>query len=138
MSRRLLQIFVAIAGGIEISGGAVYLLLGLEGMQYIAQPMPELPAGDAGVANLDQLFRALAGIWFVLGLMLFWMIPRIETHSVWFRFACAAMFAMGVGRMASFLAFGEAGPGMVGAAVELVNPAILAFWQSRVARATDR
>ena len=109
------------------------MLLGLEGMQLAAQPMPALPAADPGVANLDQLFRALAGLWLVVGLMLVWMIPRIETHAVWFRFACGAMFAMGVGRMASFLAFGEAGPGLVGAAAELASPPLLAYWQSRVA-----
>jgi hypothetical protein len=83
------------------------------------------------------MFRALAGIWFVLGLMLAYVIPSIEKRSAWFALICLAIFGMGVGRFLSFVHFSPAPGNSLGAMVaELVLPPILVLWQRSVARAS--
>jgi len=82
------------------------------------------------------MFRALAGIWFALGLMQAWVVPSIEKHSAWFRLICVAIFGMGVGRLLSSTQFVQAEGNSFGAMVaELLWPPLLVLWQRSVARA---
>jgi hypothetical protein len=87
-------------------------------------------------ANIDYMYRALAGIWFALGVMLAYIVPSIERQSAWFALIFLAVFAMGAGRLLSFLAFGPAPGNSTGAMIaELVLPPVYVVWQRRVARA---
>lgn len=135
-SRRLLQIAVAISSANALLGGGLYLWRGVAGLSlFTPSPLPVVPS-DPTWAVVDYMFRALAGIWFALGLMLAWIIPSIEKHSAWFALICAAMFAMGVGRLLSLAHFPPAAGNSLGAMVtEFVLPPILVLWQRSVARA---
>lgn len=87
-------------------------------------------------AVVDYMFRALAGIWFALGLMLACILRSIERHSAWFALICLAIFGMGVGRWLSSMHLVSAPGNSLGAMVaELVLPPVLVLWQLSVARA---
>ena len=119
-----------------LAGGGLYLWRGVAGLSlFTPSPLPVAP-GDATWAVVDFMFRALAGIWFALGLMLVWVIPSIERHSAWFALICVATFGMGVGRLLSLASFAAAPGNSNGAMVaELILPPLLVFWQRRVAQA---
>jgi hypothetical protein len=81
------------------------------------------------------MYRAMAGIWFALGLMFAYMVPSIERHSAWFTLAWVGIFGMGVGRYLSSVAFPQVPENSTGAMIaELVLPPIYILWQRRVAR----
>ena len=134
VSRRLLQVAAGISCVQALVGGGLYLWRGVAGLSlFTPSPLPVAP-GDPTWAVVDYMFRALAGIWFALGLMLAWVIPSIERHSAWFALICVAIFGMGVGRLLSLASFTPAPGNSLGAMVaELVLPAILVLWQRRVA-----
>jgi hypothetical protein len=90
---------------------------------------------DPAWARVDYMYRAMAGIWFVLGLMFASMVPSIERHSTWFTLAWAGIFSMGVGRYLSSIAFPPVPENSAGAMIaELVLPPIYVLWQRHVAR----
>jgi len=135
VSRRLLQRAVALSSVNALLGGALYLTRGVAGLSlFTPAPLP-IDATDPTWAVVDYMFRALAGIWFALGLMLAYVVPSIEKHSAWFSLLCVAIFGMGVGRLFSLAHFPLAPGSSVGALVgELVLPTILVLWQRRVAK----
>jgi hypothetical protein len=136
LSRRLLQIVAGVSSVQALIGGGLYLSRGVAGLSlFTPSPLP-VESGDPSWAVVDYMFRALAGIWFAMGLMLAWVIPSIERHSAWFALICTAIFGMGVGRLLSLASFTPAPGNSLGAMVgELVLPPLLVFWQRRVARA---
>ena len=72
---------------------------------------------DLRRATVDSMYRALAGVWFAL--------------------ACAAMFAMGLGRLFSLVASTPAAGNSTGAMIaELLLPLLLVFWKRRMATAS--
>ena len=135
LSRRGLQIAVALAAADALGGGTLSLVRGVAGLSvFTPAPLPIDP-GDPAWAAADYMFRALAGIWFVLGLMLAYVVPSIERRTAWFRFLQLAVFAMGVGRALSAAAIPLAPGSSLGAMIgELALPPLLVLWQRRVAR----
>jgi hypothetical protein len=135
VSRRLLQVAVAVSSVNALLGGALYLTRGVAGLSlFTPVPLP-IDATDPTWAVVDYMFRALAGIWFAVGLMLAFVVPSIEKHSAWFALLCIATFGMGVGRLFSIAHFPLASGNSIGAMVtELVLPPILVLWQRRVAK----
>lgn len=70
ISRRLLQVAVGIPSVDALAGGALYLWRGVAGLSlFTPSPLPVDPA-DPTWSVIDCMFRALAGIWFAIGLML--------------------------------------------------------------------
>ncbi|MBI2421475.1 MAG: DUF4345 domain-containing protein [Candidatus Hydrogenedentes bacterium] len=132
-NRRLLQIGVALAALDALAGGSIYLATGLHGLRLTGSPVAPDPS-DPAWAAVDYLFRALAGIWFSLGLMFAWMIPAIERHTAWFRLAYGAVFAMGLGRLFSVAAYGTGANPLIALILELIIPPLLILWQTKVAR----
>lgn len=133
MSRRLLQIMVGLAAINAIVGGGLYLVLGLQGLSATGAELA-LDPKDPAWLTIDFLLRALAGIWFVLGLMFAYMVPSIEKHSAWFRFCCLAIFAMGVGRLLSVSSIGAGSNPVFAIALEFALPPVLVVWQHRISR----
>jgi hypothetical protein len=133
MSRRLLQVVVSISALNAILGGGAYLVLGVKGLSLMGVNVSIDPGAPPWI-SVDYVFRALAGIWFSLGLMLAYLVPSIEKHTVWFRFACLAVFMMGVGRLLSVATLGAGSNALIAMALEFVLPPLLVVWQSRVAR----
>jgi hypothetical protein len=136
LNRRLLQVVAGLSAIHFLTGGGFYLLRGVGGLSlFTPSPLP-IDATDPMWANIDYMYRALAGIWCALGVMLAYIIPSIERQSAWFALIFLAVFAMGVGRLLSFLAFGSAPGNSTGAMIaEFVLPPVYVFWQRRVARA---
>jgi hypothetical protein len=136
LSRRFLQGAVVISSLQALVGGGLYLWRGVAGLSlFTPLPLPVEPT-DPTWAVVDYMFRALAGIWFVLGLMMAYVVPSIEKRSAWFAFICLAIFGMGVGRFLSFVHFRPAPGNSFGAMVaELLLSPILVLWQRSVARA---
>jgi hypothetical protein len=135
ISRRLLQVAAAISSVQALAGGGLYLWRGVAGLSlFTPWPLP-VESTDPTWAVVDYMFRALAGIWFALGVMLAFVIPSIEKHSAWFALICLAIFGMGVGRLLSSVHFMSAPGNSRGAmAAELVLPPLLVLWQRSVAR----
>jgi hypothetical protein len=135
LNRRLLQIAAGLSAVHFVTGGGFYLWRGVEGLSlFTPAPLP-VDAADPMWANIDYMYRALAGIWLALGVMLAWIIPSIERQSAWFALIFLAVFAMGVGRLISLLDLGPAPGNSIGAMVgELILPAVSIAWQRWVAR----
>jgi hypothetical protein len=101
VSRRPLQIATGLLGVIPVVTGAL-TMLGLADPIYSAAGLP-------AYALLDSNLRFLGGLWLVVGLALFWLIPRIERETTLFRAVWPMVFAGGVGRLLS-IAFVGAPP----------------------------
>jgi hypothetical protein len=139
LSRRLLQVACGLSAIHFITGGGFYLWRGVDGLSlFTPLPLP-INTGDPMWANIDYMYRAFAGIWTVQGVMLAYIIPAIERQTAWFRLIFLAVFAMGVGRLLSLIAFGPAPGNSQGAMIaELALPVAYVFWQYRVAGASSR
>jgi len=133
LSHRLLQVAVSIMALNAILGGGLYLLSGLKGVAFVGIHL-SFDDTHPSWSAVDYIFRALAGIWFALGFMFAYMVPEIQKHTIWFRFACLAIFLMGVGRLLSVLNFGPGTSPIFAMVLEFVFPPLLALWQSRVAK----
>jgi hypothetical protein len=135
LSRRLLQVAAGLSAIHFLTGGGFYLWRGVGGLSlFTPSPLP-IDAANPMWANIDYMLRALAGIWFALGVMLAYIIPSIERQSAWFALIFLAVFAMGAGRFLSFLVFGPAPGNSTGAMIsEFVLPVVYVVWQRHVAR----
>lgn len=86
-------------------------------------------------AAVDNQFRYLSGVYLVVTLMLWRIIPSIEKHFRTLAILCAALAIGGVGRFLSQAALGPGLPYQLsGMVIELGAPIIL-IWQQLVARA---
>ena len=135
LNRRILQVAVSLAALNAILGGAIYLAFGLNGLTLTGSRLSIDPTNPSWSA-IDYLFRAISGIWLVLGLMFAYIVPAIERQTAWFRFCCLAIFAMGAGRLFSIFALGAGSNPVFAMVLEFLFPPLLVFWQSRVARAS--
>jgi predicted membrane channel-forming protein YqfA (hemolysin III family) len=127
MSKRPLQITMAVLGAIPVLTGLVTLL-------GIADPI-YANAGIPSNALLDSNLRFFGGVWLGLGIALYWLIPRIETQTVLFRALWGMVFLGGVGRLLSMLFLAWPPIPFVGFTVlEIVGAPLFVVWQARVAR----
>ncbi len=127
MSKRALQIAMAVLGAIPVITGIV-TMFGLSDPIY----------ADAGIpahALLDSNLRFFGGIWLVLGLAVYWVIPRIEQQTVLFRTLWLMIFVGGIGRLLSMLLVGMPPiPFVAFTALEIIGAPIFIVWQTRLAR----
>lgn len=91
------------------------------------------PAGSPAAA-LDNQFRYLSGMYVIVTLLLWSIIPGIERHFRTAAIICAALF---IGGAARFISHSTVGPGLPeqlgGMYIELGSPLLL-VWQQLVAR----
>ena len=128
MSRRRLQIMSGLLGIIPVVTG-ILTMMGLADPIYAA-------AGFPPHALLDSNLRFLGGLWLVLGLALFWLIPRIEHETALFRVLWLMIFAGGVGRLLSMAFVGPPPWPFVGfTLLEIAGAPFFIAWQARLARA---
>ena len=126
VSKRLLQITVAVLALIPTLTGAAGILMG-----------PAFLTGEASATtNLDSHLRFLSGTFFAVGLAFYATIPSIERKGALFRLAAALVFTGGLARLISLFAVGTpAWPHVAGLVMELAVVPALVVWQARVARA---
>ena len=105
-------------------------------MMGLADPI-YAAAGLPAYALLDSNLRFLGGLWLVLGLALFWLIPRIEHETALFRVLWLMIFAGGVGRLLSMAFVGPPPwPFIVFTMLEIAGAPLFIVWQARLARTT--
>jgi predicted membrane channel-forming protein YqfA (hemolysin III family) len=98
MNKWALQIATAILGIVPIATG----LIGMSGISDPIYASIGLPANPL----LDSNLRFFGGVWFGLGLALYWLIPKIEKQTVLFRAIWGMIFVGGIGRLISMLLIG--------------------------------
>ena len=126
--KRGLQGVVLVLSLLPLAVGTLGLLLGVG--FYI-------PAATAN-PNLDSQFRFMSGWDVGLALIVWWIVPRIESQTGLFRVVCGAVFLGGLGRVAAWHATGAPAVAVMAVtAIELLVPALIP-WQARVARAHER
>jgi hypothetical protein len=127
MSKKSLQISLIVLGAIPVITGVI-TMLGLSDPIYAN-------AGIPAHALLDSNLRFFGGIWLVLGLALYWLIPRIDTQTVLFRVLWGMIFVGGVGRLLSMLLVGMPPWPFIGFTVlEIVGAPLFMAWQAKVAK----
>jgi hypothetical protein len=84
--------------------------------------------------DFDSHYRYIAGYYLSLGMLGFWMIPKIEQHTELFRIVCASIFMGGVGRTVSIVRVGMPSlPMLMFTGLELCFPLLL-LWQAKISR----
>ncbi len=127
MERRALQIVTAILGLVPVATG----LIGMSGISDPIYASMGLPANPLFDSNL----RFFAGVWLGLGLAIFWLIPKIEQHTLLFRVIWGMIFIGGIGRIVSMLFVGLPPAPFIGFTIlEIVGAPVFVIWQRRIAR----
>lgn len=117
------------------------ILLGLFSLIPLAFAVMGLAHGAGGLdpggqvaAAVDNQFRYLSGMYVVVTLLLWSVIPEVEKHFRTLAILCAALFIGGIGRALSQVAVG---PGtdfqLTGIFIELSSPLVL-VWAWLVAK----
>lgn len=123
LETQLLQVAVAIAGGVPVAAGMAGALWG----PAVLDPSP--------VASLDSHFRYLSGLLLAIGLAYWSVIPRIELAGSRFGLLTLIVVCGGFFRALGMLITGPSDPWMLTAlTMELVVTPALYLWQGRVAR----
>ena len=126
MNKRGLQIAMAILGLIPIATG----IIGLFGLSDPIYANSGIPAN----AILDSNLRFFAGVWLGLGVALYWLIPRIEQHTVLFRVLWGMVFIGGLGRLLSMIFLALPPIPFIGfTALEIIGAPFFIWWQAQVA-----
>ncbi len=127
MERRALQIVTAFLGLVPVATG----LIGMTGVSDPIYASLGLPAN----ALLDSNLRFFAGVWLGLGLAIFWLVPKIEQHTLLFRVIWGMIFIGGIGRIVSMLFVGLPPAPFIGFTIlEIVGAPVFVIWQRRIAR----
>jgi hypothetical protein len=131
MSKLPLQIATAILAAVPTLTGLLGLM-GLKDPLYLALFLPP-------DATLDSNLRFYSGVWFGLGLVAFWIIPRIEQETNFFRALWLMIFIGGIGRLLSLLLVGQPFPPFIFFTfLEILGAPLFIWWQYRVAQAHSR
>lgn len=127
MTRRALQVTTSVLALIPVGSGVVGLL-GLRDPLYVLH-------GVVPNAALDSNLRFFSEFWLGAGLVMLWMIPRIEREGSLFRAFWAMIFLGGVGRVLSLLDAGPPPPPLLAALLlELAGAPLFVLWQRRIER----
>ena|SRR5688572_23611137 len=122
--KRSLQVVVALLSLLPLTFGVLGILFGAERF---------LP-GTVVPANLDSQFRFLSAWYVGLAVIAWWMIPRIEDHTILFRIVCVSVFLGGLARLLAWSSVGSPDARFLAVlSAELLFP-LLIPWQARVAQ----
>jgi predicted membrane channel-forming protein YqfA (hemolysin III family) len=127
MNKRPLQIAMCTLGAIPVITG-ILTMLGLSDPIYSS-------AGIPANALLDSNLRFFGGLWLVLGLAVYWLVPRIESETTLFRALWVMIFMGGVWRLISMIFLGLPPLPFVGFSIlEIVGAPAFIIWQSRLSK----
>lgn len=129
-TRRTLQIILGISLVIPLGFGAIGVLFGLKGFNWIFHITQITPIGP----DLDSDFRFLAAMFFGWGLILVWMMPKIEKYTTLFRILALSVFLGGFGRLISVITVGNPNILTLFLLIVEISFPLLLFLQSRLTR----
>jgi hypothetical protein len=130
MSKKTLQIVLAILALIPILTGVMDLILGAHALNVSGGALPSEVVQNV---VLDSQTRFLGAIWFGIGIILYWVIPSVDKQTTLFRLLAGVIFLGGIGRLFSAFLVGLPPVEFIAATVlELIGMPILVLWQSRV------
>jgi len=129
MSKRLLQFINALIAIMTVLLASMSLLFGVESPVYKDVIIPAIPV-------LDSNLRFFGGLGLGIGLMLLWITPRIEKHTVIFRALWICAFLGGIGRIISMATIGfPPKPMIIFTLIEVPLVPILIYWQWKISKA---
>ncbi|PHR93003.1 MAG: hypothetical protein COA69_06715 [Robiginitomaculum sp.] len=120
--KRGLQITMAVLSLIPLLSGLTGLWRGAAGHVPVDQITPAL----------DNFIRFQSGIYLVIFMLVWWLIPNVEKHTAVFRIAIFAIFIGGIGRAISYVTIGPPPSMMVGAMVLEFSVPLLVVWQAKL------
>jgi hypothetical protein len=125
VTRRGLQVFLTLLGGIALIAGTLSVLFGV----YI------VPDHGRVTASVDSEMRFYAVWYAAMGLVVLRVVPKVEAAQGTVRAVAAAYFIAGCARLISLFVVGKPHFTQVALmAVELVLPLVIVPWQSAVSR----
>src|SRR5688500_4144118 len=89
VSRRWLQIVLAVLAAVAVLSGLAGILLG----------PAALPSGEAVNATVDSEYRFTNAFWLMAGVTVLWALPRVETATTVLRLVLGAVFLGGLARL---------------------------------------
>ncbi len=127
MSKLGLQVMTGVLGVIPV-------VTGLIGMFGLSDPL-YASAGPPANVLLDSNLRFFGGVWFGLGLAMFWLVPKIEKQTILFRAIWGMIFLGGVGRLISMLLQALPPIPFIGFTIlEIAGAPIFVLWQACLAK----
>jgi hypothetical protein len=126
-SYRLFQGIMAILAIIPLVTG-VLTMMGLSNPEYKS-------AGFPMHLVMDSNLRFYGGVWFGLGLVLLWMLPRLHQEGALFFAFSLTIFIGGLGRLLSMVYAGwPPVPFIAFTVLEIIGMPLLVLWQRKFAR----
>jgi hypothetical protein len=126
VSRRALQIVLAILASVAVASGLYGMLAG----------PTALPGGGPVDATVDSEYRFVNSYWFAAGVLVWWAVPRVHYATALLRVTLGTAFLGGLARLLAAAVSGWPHPVFLGAlGVELVVVPTVLLWQTRVANA---
>lgn len=123
LTRRNLQIAIAIAGIVPVGAGLGGILLG---PGFVGEPN--------ALPDITSMFAYLSGLLLAIGVIFYASIPHIERHTNRIRLLTLIVFIGGLSRLASVFLHGSPGGTMwFGMVMELLVTPFICWWQSRIA-----
>jgi Domain of unknown function (DUF4345) len=131
MNKKVLQIVLGVLGLIPILTGGLDLIVGANALNLAGAAIsPEVLANNI---VLDSQIRFLGSVWLGIGIVLYWLLPKIETQTTLFRLLLGIIFLGGIGRLTSVFLVGVPPIELIAATVlELIGMPLLIFWQSLI------
>jgi uncharacterized protein DUF4345 len=123
LSRRALQ---------TVLGGLAAVAVGT-GVTVIAAGPTAIPGGESVNPTVDSELRFFAAFWIAYGLLICWVLPRVERETAIVRAIAGVLFLGGIARATSLASTGSPNALFLGTLVlELAGPPLVIAWQARL------
>ncbi|GAA2530289.1 DUF4345 domain-containing protein [Pilimelia columellifera] len=121
--------------GLQITLGALACIPLVTGLMDLLLGVGVLPGRPTADANIESNYRYFATFWLAAGLLIVWIIPRVERATWPLRALCATVFVGGLARLLAMAVHGQPHLLFQAATVlELTAPPVLVWWQSQQPR----